>query len=125
MTAPMHRGFAGGLLADTAGRALGIATAFEIRGLGVVIPADIAWTAGREVLEHGQVRRGYLGLAGQAVRLPERQRAPGEPEMGLLVSGVTPASPADAAGLLVDFARILLREQVFIEPNLSGDRVRG
>ena len=31
VTAPMHRGFAGGLLADTAGRALGMTTAADIR----------------------------------------------------------------------------------------------
>lgn len=100
-TAPMHGGFAGGLLADTTGRALGIATAFEIRGLGVVIPAAIAWKAAEDILEHGGVRRGYLGLAGQAVRLSDRQRGHEGPEAGLLVVGLTPGAPADAAGLLV------------------------
>jgi S1-C subfamily serine protease len=42
-TAPMHDGFAGGAFVDTAGRLLGVATAAAIRGLGVVLPASIAW----------------------------------------------------------------------------------
>src|SRR5881397_1719435 len=60
-TAPMHDGFAGGAFIDTTGRAIGIATAAEIRGLGVVIPASIAWKTAAALLEHGRVRRGYLG----------------------------------------------------------------
>jgi S1-C subfamily serine protease len=100
-TAPMHVGFAGGALADAAGQVIGIATAVEIRGLGVVIPADIAWKAAADVLEHGQVTRGFLGLAGQTVRLGAKQRGDDGPETALLVVGVVPESPADRAGFLV------------------------
>ena len=42
-TAPMHDGFAGGAFLDTSGGLIGVATAAAIRGLGVVIPAAIAW----------------------------------------------------------------------------------
>src|SRR5947199_7264012 len=73
-TAPMHEGFAGGAFVDTTGRAIGIATAAQIRGLGVVIPAAIAWKTAATLVEHGRVKRGYLGLAGQPVRLGDRQR---------------------------------------------------
>jgi len=99
-TAPMHDGFAGGAFADTSGRLLGIATSMAIRGTGVVIPAGIAWNAAAAILEHGQVRRGYLGLAGQPVQLPEKQQTR-ERGTALLVAGVTAGGPADAAGLLV------------------------
>ena len=70
----MHDGFAGGAFIDTSGALLGVITAAAIRGLGVVIPASIAWTAAATLLEHGQLKRGYLGIAGQPVRLPENQR---------------------------------------------------
>ena len=70
----MHDGFAGGAFIDTSGALLGVITATAIRGLGVVIPASIAWTAAATLLEHGQLKRGYLGIAGQPVRLPENQR---------------------------------------------------
>jgi S1-C subfamily serine protease len=53
------------------------------------------------VLEHGQPKRGYLGIAGQPVRLPSHQRGPDAPEQALLVVGVSAGSPAEAAGLLV------------------------
>src|SRR5262249_19475193 len=75
-TAPMHDGFAGGAFVDTTGRVIGIATAVSIRDLGVVIPAAIAWQAAKNIVEHGHLKRGYLGLAGQAVRLASSQRAP-------------------------------------------------
>ena len=99
-TAPMHDGFAGGALVDTTGALLGVITSTRIRGTTVVIPASIAWKTASSVLEHGGLKRGYLGIAGQPVRLPANQRPEGR-EAGLLVAAVTPESPAAAGGLLV------------------------
>jgi len=100
-TAPMHDGFAGGAFVDTSGKLIGVSTAAEIRGLAVVIPVRIAWTTAAALIEHGTVKRGYLGLAGQPVRLPERQRELDDRDRALLVVAVTPKSPAEAAGVLV------------------------
>ena len=100
-TAPMHSGFAGGALIDAAGHVLGVTTASEIRGLGVVIPAAIAWKAAQDILEHGEITRGYLGVAGQTVRLTGPQHAEGGPATALLVIALTPDSPAERAGLLI------------------------
>lgn len=100
-TAPMHDGFAGGAFLDTAGGLIGVATAASIRGLGVVIPAAIAWRTAATVLEHGGLKRGYLGVAGQPVALPAGQRGVDGREQALLVVGVTNGSPASAAGVLV------------------------
>jgi S1-C subfamily serine protease len=97
----MHEGFAGGAFVDTAGGLIGVATASAIRGLGVVIPTAIAWKAAATVLEHGQLKRGYLGIAGQPVAVPERQRSSLDRSEALLVVGVTDGSPAAAAGVLV------------------------
>jgi S1-C subfamily serine protease len=127
-TAPMHDGFSGGAFADTAGRIIGVATAAAIRGLGVVIPVSIAWRSAKDVLEHGQPRRGYLGLAGQSVRLPEPQRGPDGQEHALLVVGVSSGSPAEAAGLLVgdvllDFGGQPIQSPEDLLQGLSSDRV--
>src|SRR4029079_15883526 len=101
-TAPMHDGFAGGAFLDTAGGLLGIATATAIRGLGVVIPASIAWKTAATVIEHGSLKRGYLGIAGQPVALPANQRGGSDDrEEAARVIGVTSGSPAAAAGVLV------------------------
>jgi S1-C subfamily serine protease len=101
ITAPMHDGFGGGALLDASGRLIGVTTASSIRGLGVVIPAPIAWRTAASVLEHGSPKRGYLGLAGQQVQLPERQRGTDGRERGVLVIGFHAGSPAEAAGIMV------------------------
>src|SRR6186713_1126851 len=56
-TAPMHDGFSGGAFVDAGGALIGVTTAARIRGLGVVIPASIAWKTAATVLEHGGVKR--------------------------------------------------------------------
>jgi serine protease Do len=117
-TAPMHDGFAGGAFVDTSGGLLGVATSAAIRGLGVIIPASIAWKAAAAVLEHGRLQRGYLGVAGQAVSLPEGQRPSTSPDAGtaVLVVGVTPGSPAAAAGVLVGDLLLALNGQAIESP---------
>ena len=100
-TAPMHDGFAGGAFVDTAGGLIGVATGTAIRGLGVIIPATIAWKTAATLVEHGSLKRGYLGLAGQRVALPESQRGGHQRDEALLVVGVTGDGPAAAAGVLV------------------------
>jgi len=100
-TAPMHDGFAGGAFIDTSGELLGITTAAAIRGLGVVIPASIAWKTAATVLEHGHSKRGYLGIAGQPVPLPDNHGLGEGRTAALLVAGVTSGSPAAAAGVLL------------------------
>jgi serine protease Do len=121
-TAPMHDGFAGGAFVDTAGGLLGIATAAAIRGLGVIIPTAIVWKTVATVMEHGRMRRGYLGIAGQPVTLPDVQRGEGRAE-ALLIVGVTDGSPAAAAGLLVGDVLVALDAKPVESPQDLMDRL--
>jgi S1-C subfamily serine protease len=100
-TAPMHDGFSGGAFLNASGGLIGVTTASEIRGLGVVIPGSIAWKTAAALLEHGRVKRGYLGIASQSVHLPEAQQGDPARTDALLVVNVTSGSPAAAAGVLV------------------------
>jgi S1-C subfamily serine protease len=100
-TAPMHDGFAGGAFVDTSGALLGITTASAIRGLSVVIPASIAWQTAAGVLEHGGLKRGYLGISGQTARLAAHQKDAIGRDEALVIVGVPLGSPAASAGLLV------------------------
>lgn len=127
-TAPMHDGFSGGAFLDTSGALIGVATATAIRGLGVVIPAAIAWKTAATVLEHGSMKRGYLGIAGQSVALPEPQRAAHGRSDGLLVVGIGDNSPAAAAGIIVGDVIVDFDGQPIHSPEdlldlLAGERV--
>jgi S1-C subfamily serine protease len=100
ITAPLHDGFAGGAVFGASGTLLGIATAAQIRGYAVVIPASIAWASAAQLLVSGTPRRGFIGVAVQSVDLPQSQRAEGR-ERSLLVVGVSESGPAAAAGVNV------------------------
>jgi S1-C subfamily serine protease len=127
-SAPMHDGFAGGAFVGADGTLLGIATSAAIRGLGVVIPASIAWSAAAGILEHGQLKRGYLGIAAQPVSIPDKQRAASAGAEALLVVAVKDGSPAADAGLLVGDVLVSLDGVALASPEdlldlLVGDRV--
>jgi serine protease DegQ len=109
ITAPLHEGFAGGAVVDAGGALIAIATAAKIRGFAVTVPAGIAWQGAAHVLEHGRPKLGYLGLSGQTVALPERQRAGGG--TGMLVTGVAAGGPAATAGVLIGDVVIGLDDQ--------------
>ena len=100
-TAPMHDGFSGGAFLDASGKLIGVTTASTIRGLGVVIPAGIAWKAAGIVLDHGHLKRGYLGIAGQPAALAPQQQSTAGRDRGLVVVSLVPDGPADRGGLLV------------------------
>jgi S1-C subfamily serine protease len=127
-SAPMHEGFSGGALVNAEGRLLGVTTAASIRGLGVVIPAAIAWNAAADVLQRGPQKRGYVGIAAQPVSVPEKQRAAAGADTALLVVGVKAGTPADAAGLLVGDLLLAVDGRQLASPDelldlLVGDRV--
>jgi S1-C subfamily serine protease len=129
-TAPMHDGFSGGAFLDMTGRAIGVTTAAAIRGLGVVIPASIAWRSAEALLARGSsAKRGYLGVAGQPVQLgePQRNSADGR-DTAVLVVHVAAGSPAEAAGVIVGDVVLAFDGQVIATPEdlldaLWGDRV--
>jgi S1-C subfamily serine protease len=127
VTAPMHDGFAGGAVHDTSGRLTGIATATAIRGLGVVIPASIAWASANQILAVGTPRRGFVGLAVQPVTLSASQD-PNGGARALLVVAVTPGSPAERAGLIIGDVLLDFDGKATESPDdlldlLGGDRV--
>lgn len=127
-SAPMHEGFAGGALVGADGRLLGVTTAASIRGLGVVIPAGIAWSAAAELLRHGTQKRGYLGIAAQPARVSDKQKGAAGSDQALLVVDVKPGTPADEAGLFVGDLLLSLDGHALASPDelfdlLVGERV--
>jgi S1-C subfamily serine protease len=100
----LNPGNSGGPLVDTRGRVVGINTAMipGAQGLSFAVPVDTArWVLG-ELMLHGHVRRGVLGLAGQVRPLDRRlaRRHSLALKTGVEVMEVSPGKPAAAGGLL-------------------------
>jgi len=99
--ATLYPGLSGGVLADVSGRVMGVVTTGLSRGIALAVPADLAWQTAATLAEKGSVKRGYLGILSQPVRLPEAQRAGLEQRSGLMVVGVEEDSPAGRGGVLL------------------------
>ncbi|HKJ75967.1 MAG TPA: Do family serine endopeptidase [Gammaproteobacteria bacterium] len=102
--APINPGNSGGALVTTRGELVGINTAIFSRsggsqGIGFAIPISLAEQSMRQIIEHGRVTRGWLGVEIQEVT-PELAESFGlETTEGVLVAGVLRGGPAAEAGL--------------------------
>ena len=95
----MYPGFSGGPLVNAAGQIVGINTSALIRGVSTTISASTVQRISSMIVEHGGVRRGYLGVNTQAVALPAALAEQLKQAHGLLLISVEPDSPAQRAGL--------------------------
>ncbi|HEY5996199.1 MAG TPA: PDZ domain-containing protein, partial [Candidatus Deferrimicrobiaceae bacterium] len=102
-TAPLNPGNSGGPLVDSSGHVVGINTAIiaSAQGIGFSIPSNIARTVISELLTHGKVRRGYIGVSGRIRKLDRRiVRFYDLPQdTGVEVVVVDPEGPAAIAGI--------------------------
>ena len=64
-----------------------------IGSLGGAIPGNLADRVAKEIIEHGEVRRSWIGVAAQ----PLLKKMAGE--KGILVGGIVDGSPAEEAGI--------------------------
>jgi S1-C subfamily serine protease len=90
----MYPASSGGLVVNTKGEAIGIATSALSRIAGLAIPASTVNRVIDEILSRGHVARGYLGVGLQPVELPDHQK-------GLIVLSLEPDGPAAKAGVLI------------------------
>ncbi len=103
--ASINPGNSGGALINLRGELVGINTAIIAPaggnvGIGFAIPANMAKSSVDQILEHGEVKRGQLGIIiqdltrdlAEAFDIDKQQR-------GVVVAEVQPGSAADKAGL--------------------------
>jgi serine protease Do len=115
--AAINPGNSGGPLTDVRGRVIGMNTAIatgrgngtgqgQFAGIGLAIPMSMIESTVTQIIETGEVRKGYLGV--RMVALNELrvrggdgvfgQVADGFKGDGVVISDVTPSSPAERAG---------------------------
>ncbi len=103
--ASINPGNSGGALLDLHGDLVGINTAIVTggsggnQGVGFAIPVDMASNVMEQIVDHGKVTRGHLGVAVQSVDADMAKAFGLNQGGGALVSEVTPASPAAKAGI--------------------------
>jgi serine protease Do/serine protease DegQ len=103
--ASINPGNSGGALVNLHGELVGINTAIIAPaggnvGIGFAIPVNMAKTSMQQILEHGEVKRGQIGVMIQTITPDLREAFNLESGMrGVLVASVTENSPAQAAGL--------------------------
>jgi S1-C subfamily serine protease len=126
-----HPGYSGGGLVDADGRFVGIATSGFSRGQGggIVIGLACVEQVVGSLVQHGRIRRGYLGITSQPVEIPTAMRAAvADQAGGLLVLNVAPDSPAERGGLLMGDVLVTLAGEAIQGPRdlrgvLSAERV--
>ena len=112
--AAINPGNSGGPLTDISGKLIGINAAIatsgapQFMGIGFAIPSNLARKIAAQLIEHGEVIRGWIGVG--IADLSDRNRFPtkedrdiaakfGKDTVGAYVASVEPGQPAEKAGL--------------------------
>ncbi|NQX87891.1 MAG: trypsin-like peptidase domain-containing protein [Halioglobus sp.] len=99
----IHQGNSGGALIDVRGRLLGINTLIYTTGnparhsstgigISLAIPVNLAYLVMQDLINYGEVVRGWLGVSAETIRLADDRQA-------LEIINVAENSPAQRAGL--------------------------
>ena len=124
----MYPGFSGGPLVEAGGKFAGLNTSAMNRGASLTIPSATIKRVVEQILAHGSVQRGYLGVGIQPVRLPDAVQQSVGQETGLIVMSVEADGPAGKAGIaqgdvLVTLAGDPIRHLDDLQAALRSDRV--
>lgn len=100
--ASINRGNSGGPMFNLEGEVIGINTAIFSPsggsvGIGFAIPSNIAQSVIQQLIDHGEVRRGWLGVRIQTVTEEIADALGLKDAEGALVAGVIPGGPAEKA----------------------------
>jgi S1-C subfamily serine protease len=124
----MYPGFSGGPLVSAGGSLIGMNSSALARGVSLTLPAATIKRVADTLATHGRIKRGFLGVSAQPVRLPAGIAEAAGQETGLMLAAVEPDSPADKGGLvlgdvIINMAGQPVRHMDDLMSLLSGDRV--
>jgi serine protease Do len=102
--AAINPGNSGGALINTRGQLVGINTAILSRsggnqGVGFAVPVNLAHHVTKQLVEHGRVQRGFMGVGIQDVSLAMSKTLDLPDSHGAVITGVNEGGPAAEAGL--------------------------
>lgn len=102
--APINPGNSGGALVNSRGELIGINTAIIAPsggnvGIGFAVPVDMAKGVMDQLVSHGEVRRGRIGVSIQTVTPDLAEALDLDVSEGAVVSEVVEGAPADEAGI--------------------------
>lgn len=133
--AAINPGNSGGPLINLDGEVVAINTAIVpyAQGIGFAVPVNMAKQVMDDLIKHGEVKRGWLGVMLQTLTpgFAETYKIP--TEEGAIVSDIVPGSPAEKAGfkrgdviVSIDGEKIKSSQDVVlrIRNKLMGDRVK-
>ncbi len=102
--APINFGNSGGALIDSGGMLIGINTAIVaknigVEGIGFAIPVNMVRGVMDEIIAHGRVIRGWIGIIPEDLS-PEQAEQLRLKQSGVVIGNLYVGSPAQKAGLL-------------------------
>ncbi len=102
--AALNPGNSGGPLVSSGGEVIGINTAVirGAQGICFAVASNTAQFVLSELIKHGRVRRGFIGVSGQTAQVPRRHARAADIDnaSGAMVSALEPQGPAARAGLM-------------------------
>lgn len=126
--APINQGNSGGALVNTASELIGInsqilSTTGGNIGIGFAIPSNMAREVMNQLVKHGQVRRGQLGIAVQPLTQELATGLGLKDTKGVLIADLSAGSPADRAGLRRGDVIRAINGQEVNDPNSLRNRI--
>lgn len=126
--AAINFGNSGGALINAQGELIGINTAVLAQNLGTdgisfAIPVNMVRGVMDQILAHGRVRRGWLGVSSQEVPRAQAAALGIDPPAALLISDVDPQGPAALVGLKRDDLVTHLNGQPILNAQEALNRV--
>jgi S1-C subfamily serine protease len=101
--AALNPGNSGGPLVSSQGVVIGINTAVIMGAQGIcfAVASNTANFVLGELVRHGRVRRAFIGVAAHQTAIPRRLQVEAglSQDVGVMIAGVEPGSPAQLAGL--------------------------
>lgn len=126
--AAINQGNSGGALVNSHGELIGINTAIATesgtyQGYGFAVPINMAFKIARDIIEHGSVQRGMMGVSIVSLSQDRAEELGMEKIAGVEIQGVASGGSADKAGIKPGDVVLKVGEHEVNEPNQLQARV--